>query len=305
MATRHRAASSGSIISPVSVILRKALRSAMSARLVLILLASLIGHRVVAEEVCRYSGPTDYSGVATVETRASKTSRGMMIDATARVNARSLGIIDWRYLYQEIGIWRDGELQEIGVNQRYSVLGSIRRQQWDVFHRTPEGMQAYRVQAKTLVDFQKNHPNFARHWDPASFGQPWLPDYPTAQPERRADLDLPAASMPHGLGAPLLMAFFWARWAGERETTVPLFLPGFKRDARINVTVVPGTDGKLTHLHASVRHPRLSETNISTGDAWVSADHHLMRVTFDAHAQHGSAHGALNLVGCQGDPPSP
>src|ERR1051326_4080862 len=194
----------------------------MQARLVLVPLISLSFHQVRAEEVCRYSGTTDYSGRAIIETRASTTNQGILVDAMAQIDARSLGLINWRYLYQEIGVWRGGELQEIGVNHRYSVLGSVRRQQWDVFRRTPHGMEAWRVQAKTLADMEKNHPAFVRHWDPGAFGQPWLPDYGAAAAERRADLDLPAAAMPTGLGTPLLMAFFWVRWADRRDATVPL-----------------------------------------------------------------------------------
>ena len=214
-------------------------------------------------------------------------------------------MIDWQYLYQEIGTWRDGELQTIGVNHRYSVLGSIRRQQWDLFNRTPDGMQAWRVQAKTLADFQTEHPGFVRHWSPASFGENWLPDYAAAPPERRADLDLPAASMPPGLGTPLLLAFYWVRWAGDQEREVPVFLPGFKHNSRADIRVVlAGVEaGGLLHLHSSVRHPQLSETQASAGDAWISPDHHLVRETFEARSDSGSAHGELHLDGCQGEPP--
>jgi hypothetical protein len=216
-------------------------------------------------------------------------------------------VIDWRYLYQEIGTWRGGELQSVGVNHRYSLAGSIRRQQWDLFNRTPAGMMAYRVQAKTLADFEAKHPGFVRHWQPSSFGQPWLPDYASAQPERRADLDLPAAAMAPGLGTPLTLAFYWVRWSGPQDRTVPVFLPGFKKHSRADVRVQSlGVEANgLLHLRSTVRHPQLSETEVSTGDAWVSPDHRLARVTFDAHGDHGSAQGDLRLDGCQGDPVPP
>jgi hypothetical protein len=259
-----------------------------------------------ASETCRYSGATSYSGHVVVESKAATTDGETTVDVTARINARSFGLIDWQYLYQEVGTWRDGELQSIGVNHRYSIAGSIRRQQWDVFRRTPDGMTAYRVQAKTLTDFQIKHPGFVRHWDPASFGQPWLQDYAAAGPERRADLDLPRVSMPSDLGTPLALAFHWVRWAGQEERTVPVLLPGFKHDARVDIRVVPlgiAANG-LLHLRSFVRHPQLSATEISTGDAWISADHHLVRVTFDAHGDYASAQGDLHLEGCQGDPRS-
>lgn len=278
----------------------------MVERLAWCAMAILVSHVVQADETCRYSGTASYSGRIAVDTKASEANGETTVDVAARVNARMFGIIDWQYLYQEIGTWRAGELQTIGVNHRYGVIGAIRRQQWDVFNRTPDGMTAYRVQARTLADFRAKHPGFVRHWDPGSFGEPWLPDYASAPPERRGDLDLPATEMPPGLGTPLLLAFFWVRWAGDRDREVPVFLPGFKHNSRVDARVATlgiQADG-LLHLRSSVRHPQLSETKVSTGDAWISPDHHLVRVTFDARGEHGSAQGGLRLDGCQGQPPA-
>ncbi len=264
-------------------------------------------HAIQAAEVCRYAGTTSYSGHVLVETWASSTAGETSVDVTARVNAKSFGVFDWQYLYQEIGTWHDGALQSIGVNHRYSALGSIRRQQWDVFRRTPAGMTAYRVEANTLADFQNKHPGFARHWEPASFGAPWLRDYAAASPDRRADLDLPRAELPPGLGTPLVLAFWWVRWAGASDRTVPVFLPGFKHNARVDVHVASlGVEaGGLLHLRSTVRHPQLSDTRISTGDAWIAPDHHLVRIAFDALGDHGSARGELRLEGCQGQTAPP
>lgn len=279
----------------------------MTARHVCCVLAILASPSAWANETCHYSGTTSYEGQVSVQTTAAMANGGLTVDVAARVKARSFGVIDWQYLYQEIGTWRDGELQTIGVNHRYSVLGSIRRQQWDLFKRTPGGMQAWRVQAKTLADFQSKHPGFVHHWSPAAFGENWLPDYAAAPPERRADLDLPRDRMAPGIGTPLLLAFYWVRWAGDEQRTVPVFLPGFKHDSRADIRVVPaGTEaGGLLHLHTSVRYPQLSETQASTGDAWVSPDHRLVRETFEAHSDSGSAHGELHLDGCSGAPPAP
>jgi hypothetical protein len=58
-------------------------------------------------------------------------------------------------------------------------------------------------------------------------------------------------------------------------------------------------------LHTSVRHPQLSEVKASTGDAWISADHHLVRESFEARTDNHSAHGELHLDGCSGVPPAP
>jgi hypothetical protein len=277
------------------------------ARLPVLTALVLLSHAAWADETCRYSGATSYDGQVSVQSTAAAVNGGMTVNVAARVKARSFGLIDWQYLYQEIGTWRDGELQSVGANHRYSVVGSIRRQQWDLFRRTPQGMQAWRVQAKTLPDFEAHHPGFVRHWSPASFGENWLPDYAAAPPERRADLDLAPQSMPPGLGTPLLLAFYWVRWAGDQAREVPVFLPGFKHDARATIRVVSmGVEGGgLLHLHSSVRHPQLSETEDSVGDAWISGDHHLVRETFEAHASMGSAHGELHLDGCQGEAPAP
>ena len=97
------------------------------------------------------------------------------------------------------------------MNSRYLIGNHIVRQQWDYFQRGADGLQAYRVQAKTLADFRRRHPGFIQHWDPATFGQPWLDDYPAVSPERRIDLDLKGAPLPSALRPPLAMAFYWVR----------------------------------------------------------------------------------------------
>jgi hypothetical protein len=113
--------------------------------------------------------------------------------------------------------------------------------------------------------------------------------------------------MPPGLGTPLAMGFYWVRWAGQDTRTVPVFLPGFKKNARADIKLVSlGVDANgLLHLRSSVHHPQLSETEASTADAWISPDHHLVRVTFDAHSDYGSAQGELRLDGCQGSASAP
>jgi hypothetical protein len=278
----------------------------MRSRTVLVVLAVVLAPAVRAEEVCRYSGTTDYSGHVVIETRAATTPDGVKVDVTANVAARQLGLIDWRYLYQEIGVWRGGELREIGVNNRYSVLGVMRRQQWDLFHRGQAGFQGWRLEANSRGDLEKKFPRFAAHWDPTSFGQPWLADYAASGPERRADLDLPADRMTRDLGTPLQMGFYWIRWAGAHDRTVPMFLPGLKHDTRVDVNVAPVGDAPpgLVHLRSTVRFAHLSDTRASIGDAWISNDHHLRTVTFDARTDHASAHGELRLDACQGEPPT-
>jgi hypothetical protein len=267
-------------------------------------IALLTVHVAWASETCRYSGTTSYSGQVSVETIASIANGETTIDVTARVNARSFGFLGWQYLYQEISTSRGGELRSVAVNSRYSVAGSIRRQQWDLFNRGPDGMTAFRVQANSLADLQQRHSGFVRHWELETFGQPWLADYAAASPDRRADLDLPRTAVPPEMGTPLALAYYWVRWAPKEGRDVAIFLPGFKKNARIDLHVASlGLDanGQL-HLRSAVRHPQLSDTEISTGDAWISPGHHLMRVTFDARGDHASAQGELHPEGCSGIP---
>jgi hypothetical protein len=257
-----------------------------------------------AEEICRYAGTTSHAGEVTVRTRVSASGDETTVDVAAWLSARSFGLINWRYLYQEISVWRADELRSVAVNHRYSVAGTIRRQQWDVFNRAPDGMIGYRVQAKTLSDFQAKHAGFVRYWDPATFGQNWVPDYESAGPERRADLDLPRTAVAPALGTPMALAFYWVRWSDQKRRDVTVILPGFKKNAQVDLQVNSlGVEaGGLLHVRTAVRHPQLSETETSTGDAWVSSDHRLARVAFEAHGDHGSARGELRLQGCQGDP---
>jgi hypothetical protein len=159
-------------------------------------------------------------------------------------------------------------------------------------------MRANRVQAKTLADFRLKHPGFVRHWDPATFGQPWLNDYPAASPERRADLDLKGVSPK--LRSPLALAFYWIRWLPPGGQDVPVFLPGFKADKLVDlpITAAPWAGGTL--WRTPLRYPALSETPTSTATAWTSPDGHLLQLAFDLHEPRGSARGLIRQTGCEG-----
>jgi hypothetical protein len=277
----------------------------VTVRLAVFVAASMAASASWADELCRYSGSSSHSGHVMVVSKASAANGETTVDVSARVSARSFGIIDWQYLYQEIGVFRDQDLQTVAVNHRYSFAGATHRQLWDLFNRGATGMSAWRVQANSLDSMRVRHPGFVNHWDLSTFGEPWLGDYAAAPPERRADLDLPRTEMPENIGTPLVLGFYWIRWAGASTRTVPVFLPGFKRNARTDITVVSTgveSDGTL-RLHSSVRHPQLSETQTSTADAWISPDHHLIRATFDAKGEPGEALGEFHLDGCQGTPP--
>ncbi len=249
-------------------------------------------------ETCRYDGGTSHAGHVAVETTATAQGGTVTVDVRLAFTLATW-LFDARYLRQEISTWRGDELQGVAVNSRDSVDGRIVRQQWDVFRRVAGGLQASRVQAKTLAAFRRRHPGFAAHWPAATFGQAWLPDYAAADPERRPDLDLPA--MPPRVRTPLALAFYWSRWLSPDGGGVAVFLPGFKRDSRADLDLgaaVPGAGWRL--WQGDVRNASLSAAPPSRVRAWVSPEHRLLQLAFDAHARAGSASGVIRTQGCSG-----
>ena len=205
-------------------------------------------------------------------------------------------------LSQEIGTYRDGELESVGVDHRYSVEGSIRRELWGLFDRTPDGMRGARIVSTSLADLQKKHPGFSGHWPPETFDLPWRADFGRVRGAPGGPG--PAGGADHSRFGLAVAAGVLLGAVGRRGALAPVFLPGFKRDKRVDVRVTPlgfEPDGTL-HLRSSVRYPALSETQVSTGDAWITPDHHLARVTFDARSDQGSAVGDVRLEGCEGTP---
>jgi hypothetical protein len=190
-----------------------------------------------AAEVCHYTGSTDYDGHVAVTTNVTESDGVTRVDVVGMFDATTMFWLHIHYLLEEVSTWRDGELQSVAVNSRYLVGDHVVRQSWDHFHRTSDGLLAYRVQGKTLADFRRQHPKFVQHWDPAAFGQPWIGDYQLASPERRPDLDLAGSSLPQGVRSPLAMAFYWVRWLPRGEQSVPIFLPGFKKDRFVNLPI--------------------------------------------------------------------
>jgi hypothetical protein len=257
-----------------------------------------------AGEACRYAGTTDYDGRVAITTDASTENGITNVDVLVTFRAVTGFWLPVRYLIEEISTWRAGELQSVSANYRYLLAGHIMRQQWDDFQRGPGGMQARRVQGKTLGDFRLKHPGFVEHWDPATFGQPWLQDYASAPPERRADLDLASPTLPSGLRSPLAMAFYWVRWLPRGGADVPVFLPGFKTDrvAQLHITGA-GADGGMM-WQTPLRYPAFSDTPASSATAWTSPDHRLLRLSFELHGSRGSARGLIQQQGCEGTPAS-
>ncbi len=263
--------------------------------------SSIAANTAPAAEVCRYAGMTSYSGRAAVRTEVSEAHGLTTVAVTARLDAKAWWLWSIQYRAEEISTWRGGELQSVAVNNRYSANGQVKRQQWDVFVRGPDGLLASRVQSKSLSEFRRRHPAFASHWDPSRFGEPWLPDYPAAQPERRPDLDLARAAMPPQTRTPYALAFYWSRWLPAAGGTMPVFMPGWKRDARFDAQVAPPQDappGTLGRWRMVLRHPTLSAAP-SSAEAVVSADHQLLRLSFDVHAAAGTGQGWLDQTDCR------
>jgi hypothetical protein len=256
-------------------------------------------------EVCRFAGTTDHAGQIAVTTDVVATDGTTRVDVAMTFESTTMIWFHLHYLIEEVSTWRAGKLETVAVNTRYLIGARIIRQQWDMFQRDRDAMRAHRVQAKTLPDFRRRHPGFVRHWDPATFGQPWLDDYPAASPERRADLDLTGAPLAWKLRSPLALAFYWVRWLPPGGQDVPVFLPGFKADKLVDlpITAAPWTGGML--WRTPLRYPALSKTPTSTAMAWTSPDGHLLQLAFDLHESRGSARGLIRQKGCQGTPVVP
>ena len=248
-----------------------------------------------AAEVCQYTGAASYDAHATVRTDVAEAGGLTTVAVTLRFDAKPSWLLSLGYLAEEISTWRGGELQSVAVNNRYGVNGRIKRQQWDVLTRTQAGLIGERVQSTTAAEFGRRHPAFARHWDTSDFGRPWLGEYAAARPERRTDLDLPAAGLSPGLRTPLALAFYWSRYLPPGGGVVPMFLPGWKRDARVDEAVAPAAPGVW---RMALRHAALSTRRASWADAQVSADHRLLRLTFDIAAASGHGQGWFALDSC-------
>jgi hypothetical protein len=164
-----------------------------AACLIAVLLGTITAR---AGEVCRFAGTTDYSGRIEVSTdvHARAVDGTTTVDVIVQFTATPWPLVHIRHLMQEVSVWKSDQLQSVATNSRYLVGGHIVRQIWDLFDRGPDGLEAYRLQGKTLDDFRRKYPAFVRHWGAANFGQPWIQDYRVAGAERRTDLDLPASS---------------------------------------------------------------------------------------------------------------
>jgi hypothetical protein len=256
-------------------------------------------------EACRFAGTTDPSGKVAVTADVTGTNNTTQVDIAATFETTTMFWFPIHYLVEEVSIWRSGELETVGVNTRYLVGSHIVRQTWDLFKRDRDGMQGYRVQAKSRTDFQRRHPGFARHWDPSTFGQSWLDDYSAASPERRADLDLTTSPVSSNLLSPLALAFYWVRWLPPGALDKAVFLPGFKADKLVDVPMTAAAWNGGTVWRTHLRYPVLSKAPPSIATAWMLADRHLLQLALDLHEPRGAGSGTLTQEGCDGPPVVP
>jgi hypothetical protein len=271
--------------------------------------ASLCAAHARAGEVCQYAGTSDYDGriAVTAITNTDAANGTTTVDVRLGFKGTPFPFVHTNYLMQEISIWKATELQTLAVNTRYHVDGHVVREIWDVFVRGSDGLNAYRLQAKTPDEFRSKHPAFVEHWYPAAFGQPWLQDYWRANPERRRDLDLPASSAVPDIRSPLALAFYWGERFPRAAHAATVFLPGFKKDKSVTLTIAPAGpphDGAQPWV-TSVRYPALDTNRPSTAEAWVSADRHLLQLTVQVKMQDRSANGVIRLEGCTDTADSP
>ncbi len=266
-------------------------------RFLILAVALSLARAAAADEVCRFTGTTDYAGHIVVVTDVATAGAVTTVDVTATFGATPLLWPAVRYQVEERSTWRAGELQSLAVNNRYAAGEHLVRQQWDEFERGADGMQARRVQAKTLDELARSSPNFVRHWDAATFGIDWLADFRFAAPERRPDLDL-AGPLPAGLRTPLAMIFYWVRWLPPESQDVPVFMPGFKAQhlVRLPITSEPWAGGLVRHT--PLRYPALKDRPVSTATAWTSFDGHLLQLAFAFYTWSGSAHGLIQQQNC-------
>jgi hypothetical protein len=258
-----------------------------------------------ASEICHFVGTTDYDGKVAVTTTVAAAGDATSVDVVIVFSAATMPWFPLHYLVEERSTWRGDALDDLAANTRYSVGDHIVRQQWDYFRRGPDGLRAYRVQGKTEAKFEHKYPAFARHWSVAAFGEPWVGDYQAASPDRRPDLDLGLETLSPHLRTPFAMAFYWVRWLPRGGADADVFLPGFKTDKLVHLSIASSTGSHGTTWHAPLHYVALSESPPSSATAVISLDGHLARLAFELHGSAGSAHGLIHEQDCKGEPVAP
>lgn len=277
----------------------------IGCRLIAFSVCVLLSRGAIAAESCRFTGKTDYNGqlvvVADAAIRAGRTQLNVRLD----LDARPLPLIHTHYVMEEISSWSQSGIEQAAVNDRYTFDGHIVRQQWDVYDRVNDGLRAFRVQGKRAAQFQQQHPDFTRFWNPRMLGKPWLDAFPYSAKTRRPDLDL--HHDPRAVRTPLALAFYWLRWLPRQGSVVPVFLPGFKEQKLVDLAIGPLSDrsvGGQATWRAPIAYPYLSLSRPSMALARTSADRHLLQLLFELHGVEHSARGNVVADGCTGAPGS-
>ncbi|WP_419727931.1 hypothetical protein [Lichenicola sp.] len=258
-----------------------------------------------ADETCRFTGRTSYDGTLAIGAHTTIVAGALQIDVRLQLDANPLPLVHTHYVMQEVSAWSPQGVLWIAVNDRYRFDGHIVRQQWDVYRRVGDTLQGYRLQGKRLPEFERRHPGFVQHWNPARFGDDWLADYAKGAPDRRPDLDLT-----HDLAevrVPLALSFYWLRLLPPGATTVSVFLPGFKEEKRAELAIGPSVPVSRggTVRQAPIHYPYLSPTTPSTATVQLTPDHHIRQLMFDLHGVEHSARGVVAQTGCTGTPLPP
>lgn len=101
------------------------------------------------------------------------------------------------------------------------------------------------------------------------------------------------------------MAFYWVRWLPRGEQTVPVFLPGFKKDRLVDLPIAAVTSSGGTVWQTPLCHSAFSKRPVSFATAQISPDRDLLRLTFELHESHGSGRELITEDGCDGTPVVP
>ena len=247
-------------------------------------------------EICRFGGETSQGGRLAVRTETSEAGGRMTVDVRLEFTVHAW-MTEYRYLGQEITEWTAAGLQSIAVNQRNLADGRVKRQQWDVFARAGDGLEARRAQAKYVADLRQRHAGLMAHWPAESFGRPWLADFARANPERRPDLDLPATDA----RTPLALAFYWSRFLPPEGAAISLVLPSFKRNKTTTLRLgaaVPGEGWR--RWSTELQHAGLAGSPASVAAAWVSPENYLMQLGLEVHTRWVSGTAVVRAQGCEG-----
>lgn len=252
-----------------------------------LVLAALIAQAPANAATCNYTGTSSYNGQIAATVTDTETASGLVINVLLRLDATPWHLWPVQFLIQEQSTYRNNTLQSVAVNGRWTSNGTIRRQYWDLLTPGPAGFEAYRIQVKRQSDLQRRNVPFAQYWNPTTFAQPWEQTFTQSTPDRRPDLDLPTNQRVPGLKTPLALAFYWSRQPLPR--TIPIFLPGWKHDARLTGTLAQS--GPKTRL--TVAYPALEPTS------YIEAAQNPHTLHLQAETTAGNGEATLTQTKCR------